>query len=159
LAVLAEDHESTGMLCLEEPENGLHPARIPAMLALLQDIASDTREEVGPENPLRQVIVNTHSPTVLAHAFEDDLLIAEAREHLIDGRPRSTKLRFSCLSDTWRAQDQEQAPVSKGALLAYLNPQRIGMGTAYQLHNRKIDQRRRRVADRADVGPLLATGD
>ena len=36
LAVLEMDPETQGLLCLEEPENGIHPARIPAILELLQ---------------------------------------------------------------------------------------------------------------------------
>src|SRR5262249_27698259 len=32
LAVLELDPEARGLLCLEEPENGIHPSRIPAML-------------------------------------------------------------------------------------------------------------------------------
>ena len=34
-----------------QPENGIHPKRIPAMLRLLQDIATDVDEPVGPDNP------------------------------------------------------------------------------------------------------------
>ena len=62
LAVIDLDPSSPRVLCLEEPENGLHPDRIPAMLRLLQDIATDADEPVDEDNPLRQVIVNTHSP-------------------------------------------------------------------------------------------------
>src|SRR5262249_23318040 len=65
LAVLELDPESQSLLCLEEPENGIHPERIPAMLRLLQDIAVNVEEPVSPDNPLRQVIVNTHSPAVV----------------------------------------------------------------------------------------------
>ena len=41
LTVVELDPEAQGLLCLEEPENGIHPQRIPAMLRLLQDIATD----------------------------------------------------------------------------------------------------------------------
>jgi predicted ATPase len=34
LAVLLQDPEARGVICLEEPENGIHPERIPAMLRL-----------------------------------------------------------------------------------------------------------------------------
>jgi predicted ATPase len=44
LVVLEMDPETQGLLCLEEPENGIHPARIAAILELLRDIAADTRE-------------------------------------------------------------------------------------------------------------------
>jgi predicted ATPase len=77
LAVLELDPDAEGVLCLEEPENGIHPKRIPAILDLLRDIAVDIEEPVGPDNPLRQVIVNTHSPAVVAQVPEDSLLVAE----------------------------------------------------------------------------------
>ena len=32
LSVLELDPETPGLICLEEPENGIHPDRIPAML-------------------------------------------------------------------------------------------------------------------------------
>jgi predicted ATPase len=54
LAVLELDPEAQNLLCLEEPENGIHPERIPAMLKLLQDIATDVDEPIGPDNPLRR---------------------------------------------------------------------------------------------------------
>jgi predicted ATP-dependent endonuclease of OLD family len=43
--------------CFEEPENGIHPFRIKAMTELLKDLSVDLVDI-----PLRQVIVNTHSP-------------------------------------------------------------------------------------------------
>jgi len=56
------DPTHTGLVCMEEPKNGIHPERIGALLRLLQDIAVDTTLEVADDNPLRQVIVYTHSP-------------------------------------------------------------------------------------------------
>ena len=80
LAVLESDPESRGLLCLEEPENGIYPGRIPTMLKLLQDIATDVGEPIDLDNPLRQVVVNTHSPAVTAQVTDDSLLIAELKE-------------------------------------------------------------------------------
>jgi predicted ATPase len=120
LAVLELDPEAKGLLCLEEPENGIHPLRIPAMLRLLQDVVSDVDEPVGIENPLRQVIVNTHSPTVVAQVPLDSLLLADVTEAGGDGR-HFRRLSFSCLPNTWR----ERAGTSvmpRGRLLSFLNP-------------------------------------
>ena len=44
------------------------------MLKLLQDIATDTDYPVGPDNPLRPVIVNTHSPSVVRQVLDENLL-------------------------------------------------------------------------------------
>ena len=122
LAVVELDPEAEGLLCLEEPENGIHPERIPAMLQLLQDIAVDTDEPTGPENPLRQVIVNTHAPAVVGQVPEDSLLVAKLQEVVRQAR-RFKKVSFSCLPGTWRADAPESASaISLGDLLAYLNP-------------------------------------
>jgi hypothetical protein len=156
LAVLELDPDTTGVWCLEEPENGIHPARIPIILRLLQDIAMDVEEQQGSGNPMRQVIINTHSPTVVAEVPEDTLVMALTRERAKDGSEyRYTT--FTALADTWRsapriADDDNSVPmpaISKGRLLDYLSPftQRHGKGSG-QL-------RPQRVVDRPDMQMLL----
>ncbi len=120
LAILEQDPMASGLICLEEPENGIHPKRIPAMLQLLEDIAVDVHEPVGPDNPLRQVIVNTHSPVVVNYVQDDSLLVAELKESMRDGQ-RFKSVHFSWLPDTWRSDAApETLPVAKGKMLAYL---------------------------------------
>lgn len=80
LTVLELDPDTSGVWCLEEPENGIHPARIPIILRLLQDIAMDVEQQQGPGNPMRQVIINTHSPTVVAEVPDDTLVMAQTRQ-------------------------------------------------------------------------------
>ncbi len=58
LCILWQDYKHTGLLCFEEPENGIHPFRIKAMAELLRDLSSDFSDA---NMPLRQVIINTHS--------------------------------------------------------------------------------------------------
>jgi len=62
LCILQFDDKHTGLLCFEEPENGIHPFRIKSMLYLLKDLTTDFEDT---EMPLRQVIVNTHSPVLV----------------------------------------------------------------------------------------------
>lgn len=147
LTVLELDTITKGVLCLEEPENGIHPERIPAMLQLLQDIAIDPNERVDETNPLRQVIVNTHSPAVVSEVPDNSLLVAETREDMREGH-RFNKVIFACLSDTWRTKAPEKTPlVSKGKLMNYLNPASSSPP--------KRAPRSRRVADRDDLQMLL----
>ena len=122
LAVLDQDTDDRGLICLEEPENGVHPERLPAMLRLLRDLTTDVQEEVGPNNPMRQVIVNTHSPAVVQQVPEDSLLVAVPRE-IVRDKIRFRSAVFKALPNTWR-QDAPDAPrpVSLGTLLSYLNP-------------------------------------
>lgn len=161
LAVVELDPESKGLLCLEEPENGIHPQRIPAMLRLLEDIAVDTNMPLGIDNPLRQVIINTHSPTVVAQAPDDSLLVAELKEDIRLGR-RFKKVCFSCLSDTWRAKvPGEPCIVSRGKLLFYLNPvgpeepeNKTGISLTAPKKSDLAVLKRRRVVDRDDLRQL-----
>jgi predicted ATPase len=163
LAVLEQDPEVQGVLCLEEPENGIHPGRIPAMIKLLQDIVTDMEEPVSEDNPLRQVIVNTHSPAVVQQVPEDTLLMAEPRESISEGR-RFNSVRFSCLSDTWRVvKSQDKVDTCKmGDLLYYLNPvlpsEHVMMEDATQVgtcQKKTRHARPVRVVDRPDVAPYL----
>ena len=77
LSVLAAGAHSGGVVAIEEPENGVHPERIPAMVRLLERMSTDVNVAAGPGNPPRQVIVNTHSPAVVANVPEHSLLMAD----------------------------------------------------------------------------------
>ena len=62
LCVMLFDDKFRGLLCFEEPENGIHPFRMRAMVELLHALSSDFEDD---DDNLRQVIVNTHSPKLL----------------------------------------------------------------------------------------------
>ena len=155
LAILEMDPDAQGLLCFEEPENGIHPERISAMLRLLKDLCVDTTEAVGPDNPLRQVIVNTHSPAVVGFVEDDDLLVATRREDLIAGN-RCRGVEFSWLNDTWRHKSfPDVRTVSRGTLGAYLNPLAYAEDEEPPPPTGKKPRRRRRVKDREDLQKLL----
>lgn len=122
LTVMESDPKSRRLICLEEPENGMHPLRIPAVISLLIDLAVDVSLPVDDENPLRQVIINTHSPAVVARV-EDDALIVGRAIQITRGQTGEVQLALRFLPGTWR---QTIAPdvttVTRGDLLAYLNP-------------------------------------
>ena len=121
LTILHQDPETLGALCLEEPENGIHPARIPAILNLLADIAVDPMLPPEPGNPLRQVIVNTHSPSVFREAPDDSVVFAKMSE-MKDARGRLCKgSAFYCLSDTWRTNAEHPEIMSRGDMLPYFS--------------------------------------
>lgn len=67
LCVFLYDPAHKGLLCFEEPENGVHPARMKLTAELLMDLVSHFDDE---EQGLRQVIVNTHSPVLVGDAFQ-----------------------------------------------------------------------------------------
>lgn len=66
LCILFVDEQHQGLLCFEEPENGIHPFRIKAMVQLLRDLSMDLN---NPDTLLRQVIINTHSPALLQEVY------------------------------------------------------------------------------------------
>ncbi len=145
LAVLEIDPQMQGVLCLEEPENGIHPARIPAILQLLRDIAVDTQGPVGEDNPLRQVIVNTHSPAVFQQVPDDSVVFVKAGETIDEEQRLCKKAHFLCLSNTWRAKVSEDA--ARGDILVYLKP---------VLSKEYIEvEKQQRVVDREDMQQLL----
>jgi len=153
LAVLEKDPHATGLICLEEPENGIHPGRIGAMLELLQDIASDPWGPVDSDNPLRQVIINTHSPSVVAQVNQEDLVVAEERE-MIRNAHSFSRACFSGLPGTWRTKSQDgRNGIALGQLLAYLDP--LGKAIILEESGTKGIAHRKRVMDRKDLLPWL----
>lgn len=125
LAVLASDESERGLTCLEEPENGIHPTRIPQMVELVRRLAdsrcietSDAAEEDFPPY-IRQVIINTHSPLVVAELQNDEILMAETL-HWKGG----DWVNFRPLPGTWRAAGLEPTRlVARGELAEYLGAQ------------------------------------
>lgn len=122
LAALQADPLAPRILCLEEPENGIHPLRIPAVVDLLERFAVDPSEPVSLENPLRQVIFNTHSPRVVEQVDPESLVIVEAIE-----TPEGQETAVYAVPGTWRTErDKDSAwPPAKaeaiGNLMRYLD--------------------------------------
>lgn len=99
LALMLVDTRDRAVLCIEEPENGIHPSRIPNLVELLRDYAVDPQRSVAPDNPLRQVIVNSHSPEVARQMSFEDIVFVQ-RGLTGDRGPISV---FRPVTDTWRA--------------------------------------------------------
>ncbi|MCU0226206.1 MAG: AAA family ATPase [Bryobacterales bacterium] len=119
LSILEADDRAQGLVCLEEPENGIHPFRIPYMIQLLTDMAVDTQDSVSTFNPLRQVIINTHSPIVASNVPAQSLLVAVPRKVAESGKVRKF-VDFQCVKDTWRHKGGLSAAVAQGELQTYL---------------------------------------
>lgn len=95
LALLAilDDPSRRGILCFEEPENGIHEGRIPTLVGLLRE-AVPTARTMG-ANKMFQILVNTHSPAVMAALQEDEIVAADSVS-VIDGinKVRQIKTRM-----------------------------------------------------------------
>lgn len=128
LAVLELDPNTRGLLCMEEPENGIHPARLEAMVDLVCELAVDPQEAPGITNPFRQVIINTHSPGLVrfVHARSPESLLVAQRVGIQGPTKRPTRaLRLVPLRGTWRARLEEQGSVDLVEMLDYLSPSEL----------------------------------
>ncbi len=111
LCILEYDDRHTGLLCFEEPENGIHPFRIKAMTELLKDLSVDFNEI---EIPLRQVIVNTHSPVLVGNmeAWKNNsnvsIWYAQMRNTIIDINNQRLKLNATKISPVVKDNSSHQ---------------------------------------------------
>jgi predicted ATPase len=77
LATLRHDPQSRGTICIEEPENGVQPLYLNKFASLLREMATDFTDPDCADEPLRQVLVTTHSPIFISQPqVIDHLLLA-----------------------------------------------------------------------------------
>jgi len=122
LAIIEEDSSGSRLICLEEPENGINPKKISEMVELLQGMATDTEFAVDEENPLRQVIINTHSPIVVSKVTAESLYLAKGKElYYPDFLKKITFTSFSALRNTWKTIHEFAEITSLGEISDYLD--------------------------------------
>ncbi len=78
LVTLKNDPQHHGLLCFEEPENGVQPQRLKQIVDILLSL-STRLSGVPPDHNLRQVLINTHSPGILASVPADSLFYVGMR--------------------------------------------------------------------------------
>jgi predicted ATPase len=102
LMTLLHDPAQRGVICFEEPENGVHKRRLQSLIRKLKDACADPHaDEVDQDAPLLQMIVNSHSP-VVAQTVRDELILAEmvdSFEPTRSGVSRRTMMRPVYLSE------------------------------------------------------------
>ena len=125
LVTMEADRQSASVLCMEEPENGMHPKRIPAMVNLLREFTTDADDEVDAENPLRQVILNTHSPDVVKQLHSHEDLFVETLD-----TPSGKVARVCSIEGGWRT---EGPMLSKGHLWDFIGGSPYGEGLQLEL--------------------------
>lgn len=72
LLALLNDPVRGGLVCLEEPENGIHEGRIPDLVRRLREVSRHAAER-----PPMQIILNTHSPAILTGLRDEELVAAD----------------------------------------------------------------------------------
>jgi predicted ATPase len=97
LLTLLHDPKHRGLVCFEEPENGVHPFRLKAMIERLRELVTDpTSEEVDEQEPLSQMLLNSHSPVVLSCLEKDEAMFADMVSVVnpeVDKISRKTRIR------------------------------------------------------------------
>lgn len=122
LAIIKEDSKSSGLICLEEPENGINPKKVEEMVQLLEEMATDTQYEVDEDNPLRQVIINSHSPLVVSIVSDESLYLATEKEMYSEQFKKKIKYTgFSGLKNTWKTDNKLIPTTSLGEINSYLD--------------------------------------
>jgi predicted ATPase len=121
LVLMLMDVQDRAVLCIEEPENGIHPSRIPDLVELLREYAVDCDEAVAADNPLRQVILNTHSPEVARQLNVGDMVFVE-RASTSTGGPVSV---FRPVAGTWRTnlpngEEPSALPIHRQAVTDFI---------------------------------------
>ncbi len=107
-AVLALTPDPPSVLCIELPENGLELGSLDALNSILHRMAANPHEEIGPDNPLRQLIAVSQSPHLLQRQEMQDLLLARSlRSPYAD--PDQDRRIFRCHphTGTWRCADPD----------------------------------------------------
>lgn len=155
LAVLEMDYTETGLLCMEEPENGIHPRRVPAIMNLLRNIPFDPDQEHDKENSLRQVIINTHAPLVVQLVPDDCLIYLQLSPKKAQGK-RFDVVAQKAVQKTWRTErgDQKVEPAHKGKLLDYLKPDNEEFDV-YNLEEESGRKKKKLLKNRHDLRPTL----
>jgi predicted ATPase len=75
LLTILNDPDRRGTLCFEEPENGVHEGRVPMLVGFLRDAAIVSTD---PEVPSFQILLNTHSPKVMAALHDREIVAADS---------------------------------------------------------------------------------
>ncbi|WP_067169395.1 AAA family ATPase [Microtetraspora niveoalba] len=84
LLALLNDPARSGLVAIEEPENGAFPERLRELLTTMRSLATDPSRD-DPEWPLKQVLVTSHSPVVLDVVPRSNVVFLENVTRIQDG--------------------------------------------------------------------------
>jgi predicted ATPase len=137
LVALLHDDRHKGLLCFEEPENGIHPLRLKEILDVLNSLSTDFNQKTDLNLPLRQVLVNTHSPELIKAVtdnddFKETMIYFSKLNTKIDSKKKNTYkiTRMSLVNNDGTKRLflktlPAEASVSKHELYEYLNSSNI----------------------------------
>lgn len=123
LSVIYEDSRNS-LICMEEPENGINPQKISAIVELLERLSFNPFEAIDEQaNPLRQVIINTHSPKLIEMVPDNSLYLASTEEmYNVVFKKKVNYTKFYILPDTYKKKKYNSFDeISLGEMRRYLD--------------------------------------
>ncbi len=109
LGLLSQSPEPPPLLCIENPEIGLQGTALDALNTILQRMAVDPQQVVGPDNPLRQIIVVSQSPSLLQmQQLQDLLLLQTSRDYTEGSSADGHVLRCHPHIGSWRCSNPSE---------------------------------------------------
>ena len=128
-AVFALAPEPPSLLCIEHPETGLEMVSLEALNSILHQMAANPHEEIGANNPLRQVIVISQSPYLLQLQDTQDLLLAQ-RSWATPEHPNQSNRLLRCLphTGTWRCSGPDDGVDITSIWSLPMSPQKLQIG-------------------------------
>lgn len=117
LVTLRNDPHYRGVLCFEEPENGVQPQRLDNMLDVLRSLATDFDRDTH----LRQILINTHSPAFMARMTSDEIRRNMAYMYMPRHQQRITRVGKIYAGEQWPANMPEDR-FTRQQILQILDP-------------------------------------
>ena len=100
LVTILNDPRHGGVLCWEEPENGVHEARIPELMQLIRNAAGAADSQRTPS--YFQILLNTHSPVVMSALKDYEVVASDVISTLTpqtQSRTSRTRMRSGVSAD------------------------------------------------------------
>lgn len=120
------------MVCFEEPENGIHPARLSALLDVLRRMVTRAdRIQYDKNEALNQMLLNSHSPVVLSHLADHEFVFADTVTRInteVRTKQRKTRMRPVIPKDQG---ELELSPAERGDFVTRFDVARY-LGTVVQ---------------------------
>lgn len=127
LLTLLHDSQHRGLVCFEEPENGIHPARLKQLIHSLRGMVTHpSDEDLAIDTPLSQLLLNSHSPVVLSALldrnmrsigdqvlFADTVSVADPSAKGVRRRTRLRPVQASVQGSLYSADGEDHQEVSK----------------------------------------------
>jgi predicted ATPase len=118
LLTALHDPDARGLICIEEPENGIYPQRLRELLRYLRRFVVDPRDDREDLDPMTQLIVSSHSPLLLAQVAAPELAVFDWVTRV---GARTEPSRVTRVRHLREASDQPREPVPLSEVGRYVS--------------------------------------